>query len=95
MSVTRHTPPPPDADAKRNAHLGLWLFALYCLGYGGFMALTAFYPSVIGSKPFGGINLAIIYGFGLIVGALILAVIYLVACSDRGPSAVNVSEKQA
>lgn len=95
MSVTRHIPPPPDADAKRNAHLGLWLFALYCLGYAGFMVLTAFYPGVIGSKPFGGINLAIIYGFGLIIGALLLAVIYLVACRDRGPSAVLTTEKHA
>lgn len=86
MSETRHTPPPPDAEAKRNARLGLWLFGIYCIGYGGFMVLTAFFPGVIGSKPFGGVNLAIIYGFGLIAGALILALVYLVACRDRGPT---------
>ncbi len=94
MSETRHTPPPPDAEAKRNARLGLWLFAIYCLGYGGFMVLTAFFPAIIGSKPFGGVNLAIIYGFSLIAGALLLALIYLVACRDRSP-AVKPTDGQA
>ncbi len=94
MSAFRHVPPPPDAEARRNARVGLWLFAIYCLAYGGFMVLTAFFPNIIGSRPFGGINLAIIYGFGLIVGALLLALVYLVVCRDRGQQD-DKTDKQA
>jgi uncharacterized membrane protein (DUF485 family) len=80
--------PDPDREQEhpelvaRNTRLGLWLFGVYCLIYGGFVALSAFEPElkVIGSKPFGGVNLAIIYGFGLIGVALVLAIVYLLLC---------------
>lgn len=67
----------PSADDRYNARLGLWLFAVYLLGYGGFMYLSAFCPTIIGWRPFGGINLAIHYGMSLIAGALVLALVYL------------------
>ena len=36
------------------------------------------------STPFGGVNLAILYGMGLIVSALVLALIYMTLCKpDR------------
>jgi len=60
-----------------NTRLGLMLFAVYCVMYGGFMGLSTFAPEVMKSRPFGGVNLAILYGFGLIVGAMLLAVVYL------------------
>jgi uncharacterized membrane protein (DUF485 family) len=69
----------------RNARLGLWLFAVYCLIYGGFVGLSAFDPAIIGAKPFGGVNVAIIYGFGLIGLALVLALVYLVFCRRSPP----------
>lgn len=61
-----------------NTRLGLMLFAIYCLLYGGFMGLSTFAPEVMRWQPFGGINLAILYGFGLIAAAMILAAVYLV-----------------
>lgn len=75
-----HTPTPPDEHDRRNSRIGLWLFAIYCVVYGGFMVLSAFFPTVIASRPFGGLNLAVHYGIGLIVGAFILALLYLVLC---------------
>jgi uncharacterized membrane protein (DUF485 family) len=60
-----------------NTRLGLLLFAVYCVLYGGFMGLSTFAPAVMKSQPFGGVNLAILYGFGLIVAAMLLAVVYL------------------
>lgn len=77
--MSDHQPAKPNADDHRNSRLGLWLFAIYLLAYGGFMTLSAFYPSIIAMRPFGGINLAILYGMALIAGALILALIYLKA----------------
>ena len=60
-----------------NTRLGLMLFVVYCALYGGFMGLSTFAPAVMKSQPFGGINLAILYGFGLIAAAMILAIVYL------------------
>jgi uncharacterized membrane protein (DUF485 family) len=72
----------PEISA-RNARYGLWLFAVYVVLYAGFMGLSAFEPQLMSKTPFGGVNLAIIYGFGLIVAALVLALIYMVLCRAR------------
>ena len=69
-----------------NTRLGLGLFAVYLAFYVGFMVLSTYFPNIMATRPFFGINLAIIYGFSLILNALILAVIYLRNCrhaSDR------------
>jgi uncharacterized membrane protein (DUF485 family) len=63
-----------------NTRMGVILFIVYVLFYGGFMALSAFWPEVM-SKPFlRGVNLAIVYGFALIVAALVLALVYMQIC---------------
>jgi uncharacterized membrane protein (DUF485 family) len=56
--------------------LGLALFAIYLVLYGGFVLLAAFSPQWMEITPLAGVNLAIWYGFGLIVAALVLALIY-------------------
>jgi uncharacterized membrane protein (DUF485 family) len=67
----------------RNSRYGLWLFLIYVILYGGFMALAAFQPQLMAKTPFGGVNLAILYGFALIVSALFLALIYMFLCRPR------------
>jgi uncharacterized membrane protein (DUF485 family) len=74
------------ADVQRNARLGLALFFVYLLLYGGFMGLSAFSLDTMRSTPFGGVNLAILYGFGLIVGAFVLAMVYMVLCKSSSAS---------
>lgn len=71
--------PEPRAVATR-ARVGLLLFFVYVLLYGGFMGLVLLRPDMLSLRPFGGVNLAIAYGLGLIVAALLLAVAYMVAC---------------
>jgi uncharacterized membrane protein (DUF485 family) len=75
--------PSEDAPAvgRRNSRIGLWLFLIYCLLYAGFMALTAFKFQVL-ATPVAGVNLAIVYGMGLIVAALVLAIIYMALCDN-------------
>ncbi len=68
---------------NRNARIGLLFFAIYLAAYGGFVFLTAFGGDVMASTPIAGLNLSILYGFGLIVGAIVLAVAYGVLC-DTG-----------
>jgi uncharacterized membrane protein (DUF485 family) len=57
--------------------LGLVLFAIYLVLYGGFVLLNAFSPQTMEQTPLAGVNLAVWYGFGLIVAALVLALIYV------------------
>lgn len=68
---------------SRNARLGLQLFCVYLLLYGGFVLLAAFSPTTMEETPLAGINLAILYGFALIVGALIMALIYGALCQGE------------
>lgn len=70
------------AYAARRARYGLILFAVYLALYVGFMVLNAFAPSIMESTPFAGVNLAILYGFALIVAAVLLALIYAWLCRD-------------
>ena len=62
---------------SRNARVGLALFCVYLALYGGFMALNAFWPHVMGRPAFAGVNLAVTYGLALIIGAFVLAVVYM------------------
>jgi uncharacterized membrane protein (DUF485 family) len=81
-----HDPPPPlhiddhPEIVAANARVGLWLFGLYLLLYGGFMGLSAFAPGLMARTPGGGLNLAVLYGMGLILAAIVLAFVYMGAC---------------
>jgi uncharacterized membrane protein (DUF485 family) len=63
-----------------SSRIGLALFWIYVLLYGGFIGLVLFRPDLLSRRPFGGVNLAIAYGMGLIAGAFVLAIIYMAAC---------------
>ena len=44
------------------------------------MGLATFAPQTMGQPVLAGVNLAIVYGIGLIVGALVVAAIYMWIC---------------
>ena len=67
----------------RNVRIGLWLFAVYVLLYGGFMVMNAFFPQRMGKPVFAGVNLAVTYGLLLIVGAFVLALLYMFLVRGR------------
>jgi uncharacterized membrane protein (DUF485 family) len=67
----------------------LGLFALYLVLYAGFVLLNAFRPSLMEWTPLAGVNLAVLYGLGLIAAAFLLAVLYDLICrilEKRGES---------
>ena len=72
-----------------STRLGLFLFAVYLVLYGGFVLLAAFSPETMEATPLAGVNLAIWYGFGLIVAAIVLALIY----GWAQPAQANVSSE--
>jgi uncharacterized membrane protein (DUF485 family) len=56
------------------------MFLIYGLVYAGFVVINSMWPKLMAAS-LGSLNLAIIYGMGLIVLALIMAFIYNAACS--------------
>jgi uncharacterized membrane protein (DUF485 family) len=81
------------ATSARNARVGMALFVLYLLVYGGFVAINAFWPDVMSDVQIGGVNLAVSYGIGLILLAFVLALIYAWIC--RHPVAEQTAGKDA
>ena len=83
--------------SARNARYGLWLFAVYVVLYAGFVALSAFRPQAMRQPvaAFGGVNLAIAYGFGLIVAALALALVYMLLCRPVPAARDEATEQEA
>ena len=72
----------------RNLKIGLALFAVYLVLYGGFVLINAFSPESMEATPFAGVNLAILSGFGLIIAAFLLALLYGFLC--RGADETDV-----
>lgn len=69
-----------DNAAGIKTKIGLWMFLLYTLVYSGFIIITVVNPDLMATN-IGHFNLSIVYGLGLIVFALILALIYNALCS--------------
>ena len=73
----------PRSAESYNSRLGLVLFALYLIIYSTFVALSAFRNDLMARPVLGGVNLAVVYGLGLIFAAFILAVIYMLLCKSE------------
>lgn len=66
--------------SARNSRTGLWLFAVYLTAYILFVGMAAYAPGMMGRETPLGPNVAILYGFGLIFGAVLLAMVYMFLC---------------
>jgi uncharacterized membrane protein (DUF485 family) len=73
----------PDHAQGYKSRLGVQMFLVYALVYVGFVALNIIDPTIMEKTIFLGLNLAVVYGFGLIIIALIMALIYNSACGKR------------
>jgi uncharacterized membrane protein (DUF485 family) len=60
--------------------VGKWFFILYAIVYAGFILINVASPSFMGINV-GSYNVAIIFGFGLILFAILLAFAYNHICS--------------
>ncbi len=81
---------PLSHSSVRNARWGLVLFAVYFVFYGTFIAVNAFAPDWMGQSGWGGVNIAIWTGLGLIALAFGLAVVYLYHATDDQHEAPGV-----
>ena len=78
------------SDYKTTA--GIKLFITYCLIYSGFIAINTIMPKLMETKIIFGLNLACVYGFGLILLAIIMGLLYNAACS-KAEDTMNSSEE--
>jgi uncharacterized membrane protein (DUF485 family) len=63
--------------------LGVILVLVYAAIYAGFVALNLVRPVAMEAVVVAGLDLAVVYGMGLIVLALVLALVYNRACGRR------------
>ena len=77
------TPSGHDPSSEYKTRIGAWMFLLYALVYAGFVAINVIDPQAMGNPAVFGLNIAVAYGLGLIVFALILALIYNRLCGAK------------
>jgi len=74
----------PDPASRYKSRLGVWMFLVYCVVYAGFVFTNVLTEGRAMQKIlFAGLNLAVVYGMGLIFLALILALIYNALCTAK------------
>ena len=69
-----------DHAADYKMKLGVVMFFFYAIIYAGFVLINVISPVTMEVTVFLGMNLACVYGFGLIIIALVLALIYDYMC---------------
>jgi uncharacterized membrane protein (DUF485 family) len=74
----------PDPASAFKTRLGVVMFIIYCVVYAGFVFVNVLTEGeAMQIIVFKGLNLAVVYGVGLIAFALVLALIYNVLCTRK------------
>ncbi|ERJ59069.1 DUF485 domain-containing protein [Sphingobacterium paucimobilis] len=82
-----------EAVTQQKSKLGVRLFFIYLICYAGFVILGVFKYELLATTVFWGLNLALTYGIGLIVFAVILGVIYNFFCTKYEDQADETENK--
>ena len=72
-----------DRASAYKTRIGTRMFLVYALIYAGFVAINVTWPMLMEAEVLWGLNLAVLYGFFLIVFALVLALIYNHMCGKK------------
>lgn len=72
-----------DFATEYKTKIGLRLFLVYGIVFAVFVALNTFIPNIMGVIVLFGLNLAIIYGFFLIIFAVVLGIVYNNMCTAK------------
>jgi len=84
MDHSSSTPFNEGADViKFKTRIGIILFFIYAAVYGVFVAINTILPQSMKINVLFGLNLAIFYGFLLIILAIIMGLIYNAVCSRK------------
>ena len=85
----------PEHAVEFKTRLGVRMFIIYALIYVGFVAINVIRPALMERTVLFGLNLAVTYGFGLIIVALILALVYNHSCGrEEGIQSRAAAERE-
>lgn len=74
----------PDPASGYKTRLGVVMFIIYCVVYVGFVLINVLTEGrAMQVIVLAGLNLAVVYGMGLIIFALVLALIYNFLCTRK------------
>jgi uncharacterized membrane protein (DUF485 family) len=74
----------PDPASAYKSRLGLAMFIFYCVFYAGFVLVNVWTEGkAMQAIVLMGLNLAVVYGMGLIVLALVMALVYNHLCTKK------------
>jgi uncharacterized membrane protein (DUF485 family) len=82
-----------NASAKK-ASLGVRFFFIYLFFYAGFVIIGVWNYELLATEVFLGLNLALVYGMGLIIFAVLLGILYNYFCSKYEDD-LNTKEEEA
>jgi len=71
-----------DNAAEKKSKLGVILFFIYFIVYAGFVTIGVVDYELMGKIVLGEQNLAVVYGFGLIIFAILLGLFYNWRCTQ-------------
>ncbi len=82
-----------DYASQKKSKLGIKFFFLYLLLYGTFVVIGVLNYELFAMEVFRGINLAIFYGIGLILFAVLLGVLYNYLCTRYENQEIKTEEQ--
>ncbi|MHB0998457.1 MAG: DUF485 domain-containing protein [Armatimonadota bacterium] len=91
-----HKPSAPvgkDNASSFKTRLGVWMLLFYSMFYVGFVAINLYNPLLMEKVIAFNLNLATVYGFALIIVALVQAMIYDMLCRKQEKIMNNESEE--
>ena len=86
------TPADKDPAGPYKMRLGIRMFVFYSLFYASFVAINLLSPLTMATIVVAGLNLATVYGFALIIVALIEALIYDGLCRRKEAEFVQAAK---
>lgn len=92
-----HEPSEPTGEDRAlgyKTRIGAWMFLVYAIVYAGFVILNLVSPLSMEVEVIFGLNLAVTYGFGLILFAFILALVYNRMCAIKERQLNSDGEKE-
>jgi len=72
-----------DKASEYKAKIGIYFFIFYSIIYSIFVVINVVRPITMAAIIFAGLNLAVVYGIGLIMLAIIMGLIYNYMCTKK------------
>ncbi len=70
-----------DLASKKKSRLGIILFLVYAAVYTGYAYIGVAHTELLSVKAIGNVNLSIVYGFGIILLAIVMGFVYSLICT--------------